>query len=156
MLATAFIGLGSNLGDRASYLHGALEALDRLPGARLARKSHFLETAPVLAEGGPFLNGAAEIRTFMAPINLLEALLEIEKKLGRDRDSSRHAALSPARTIDLDLLWYAGITLSHPYLQLPHPRIRERRFVLEPLCAIAPGLRDPLSGRPYSEFLQSL
>lgn len=156
MLATAFIGLGSNTGDRAALLDQACVELNRLPGARLVRRSPTLETAPVEAEGGLFLNGVAEIQTFLPPMGLMASLLDIEKKFGRVRSSVRTGPLSPERTLDMDLLWYAGMIVSHPGLEIPHPRMRDRRFVLEPLCAVAPQLRDPASGRPYVEYLRRL
>lgn len=156
MLATAFIGLGSNTGDRAALLDQACEELNRLPGTRLVCRSPTIETSPVEAEGGRFLNGVAEIQTFLPPMSLMANLLDIEKRFGRVRPPVRTGPLSPARTLDLDLLWYAGMTVSHPTLEIPHPRMRDRRFVLEPLCAIAPQLRDPASGRPYVEYLRRL
>ncbi|MBI2061797.1 MAG: 2-amino-4-hydroxy-6-hydroxymethyldihydropteridine diphosphokinase [Nitrospirae bacterium] len=155
-MATAFIGLGSNQGDREATLDRACKELNRFPGTRLVRRSPTIETAPVEAEGGPFLNGVAEIQTFQPPMSLMAGLMNIEKLFGRIRPSVRTEPLSPARLLDLDLLWYAGMTLSQPGLEIPHPRMRGRRFVLEPLYALAPRLRDPVTGRPYAEFLQEL
>ena len=135
--AIAAIGLGSNLGDREHMLARAITALERTSGVIVLRRSHWIETRPVggpLGQG-PFLNGAALIETTLAPRALLEAMLAIERHLGRERRER-----DGPRTIDLDLLDYAGISLEEAGLSLPHPRMGERHFVLEPLSQIAPDL----------------
>ncbi|MBI2889536.1 MAG: 2-amino-4-hydroxy-6-hydroxymethyldihydropteridine diphosphokinase [Nitrospirae bacterium] len=160
MLATAFVGLGSNLGDRHALVRRALEEIDRLPLTRMVRVSRLYETEPVEAEGGTFLNGVAQVLCGLSPHDLLDRLLGIERLLGRERDAvsdcERATSGGPkhaARTMDLDLLWYAGLIVRSPDLILPHPRIHLRRFVLEPLIEIAPDLREPGSGRPYRAYL---
>src|SRR5262245_44689322 len=131
----AYIALGSNLGDRAAYLHQAVEALRRQPGIAVTRLSSFHETAPVGGPPGqgPFLNAAAELRTDLSPGELLRVLLDTERTLGRVR-GEHHGP----RTIDLDLLFHGDQVLQEPGLTIPHPRLPERLFVLGPLAEIAP------------------
>ena len=144
-MATAFIGLGSNMGDRAGHLRAALERLAQLPQTRVIRCSSWHETAPV---GGPpqgmFLNGVARIETSLKPKDLLERLQLIEEELGRPRERVQWGP----RVIDLDLLDYDGLTLNLPGLELPHPRLRKRPFVLIPLAEIAPEWRHPHADHP--------
>jgi len=144
-VATAFIGLGSNMGDRAGHLRAALERLAQLPQTRVIRCSSWHETAPV---GGPpqgmFLNGVARIETSLKPKDLLERLQLIEEELGRPRERVQWGP----RVIDLDLLDYDGLTLNLPGLELPHPRLRKRPFVLIPLAEIAPEWRHPHADHP--------
>jgi 2-amino-4-hydroxy-6-hydroxymethyldihydropteridine diphosphokinase len=143
-LATAYIGLGSNLGDREENLRRALERL----GA--ARVSAIRETDPVgVTEQPRFLNAVAELQTDLPPRELLDRLLEIERDLGRDR--SNEARWGP-RTIDLDLLLYDDDVIDEPGLTVPHPRLAERRFVLEPLQELEPGLVLP-DGRAIKDLL---
>ncbi|MCZ7608277.1 MAG: 2-amino-4-hydroxy-6-hydroxymethyldihydropteridine diphosphokinase [Planctomycetota bacterium] len=146
----AFIGLGSNLGDREASLRAALDRLAALPLTRLVRESSLMETEPVDSpEGaGLFLNGVAWIETSLAPLELLEALLAIERELGRDRKGQPRNA---PRTIDLDLLLYGEQVIDQPELQVPHPRMSEREFVLWPLLQIASKLRDPRTGEPFAD-----
>ena len=150
-MSDAFVGLGSNLGDRAALLRAALAALDELPGTRLAAASRWRETAPV---GGPpqpcFLNAVARIESALAPGQLLAWLQRLEWRAGRIR-RQRHGP----RTLDLDLLCYDDARLSGPYLTLPHPHLEERRFVLEPLHELAPALRLA-SGRTAADSLGRL
>ncbi|MBE7491050.1 MAG: 2-amino-4-hydroxy-6-hydroxymethyldihydropteridine diphosphokinase [Planctomycetes bacterium] len=151
----AFIGLGSNLGDREANLAAALDALGRVAGVRLARVSSLIESEP---EGCPpgsgrFLNGVAAIETSLGPRELLAALLEIERGLGRDRAGRPRNA---PRTLDLDLLLYADAVVSGPGLELPHPRMHQRAFVLWPLLQIEPRAIDPRSGEPWAAALARL
>jgi 2-amino-4-hydroxy-6-hydroxymethyldihydropteridine diphosphokinase len=151
-LNRAFIGLGANLGERETQIRSALERLNATPGISVAKVSKLIETDPV---GGPpgqpkYLNGAACLRTTLAPRQLLERLLEIEKELGRDRSGKK---LNAPRLIDLDLLLYEGQTLAEPGLVVPHPRMAEREFVLRPLCEIAPQAVHPLLKKTAREML---
>lgn len=141
MTAQAFIGIGSNLGDRQTNCQKALERLGRLPTTEVMRISPFIETAPAEGvTGGPFLNGVAEITTGLPPRQLLESLRAIEVALGREAEHARGCA----RTIDLDLLLYGDLVLDEDDLAIPHPRMAGRRFVLEPLASIAPTVRHPV------------
>jgi 2-amino-4-hydroxy-6-hydroxymethyldihydropteridine diphosphokinase len=137
-VTVAYIGLGSNLGDRVENLRAALVRLAELGEVRA---SSFRETDPVGVTDQPkFLNAAAELSTEMPVRDLLDALLAIERDLGRDR--SREQRWGP-RTLDLDLLLYGSDVIDEPGLTVPHPRLAERQFVLEPLHELAPGLVLP-------------
>jgi 2-amino-4-hydroxy-6-hydroxymethyldihydropteridine diphosphokinase len=145
----AYIGLGSNLGDREGTLRAALERLSEL--GRL-RASSFRETEPVGVVGQPrFLNGAAELETDFGARELLERLFAIERELGRER--SVETRWGP-RTIDLDLLLYGRETIDESGLTVPHPRLAERRFALEPLHELAPELTLP-DGRRIRDLLDA-
>jgi 2-amino-4-hydroxy-6-hydroxymethyldihydropteridine diphosphokinase len=136
LVSSAYIALGSNLGDRAAHLDAALRALRTLEHSRLTAVSPVFETAPVgPVPQGPYLNAAAALRTTLAPRDLLGALLAIERSEGRDR-SAASQRWGP-RTLDLDLLIYDTLVLNEPGLTLPHPRLHEREFVLQPLSRIA-------------------
>jgi 2-amino-4-hydroxy-6-hydroxymethyldihydropteridine diphosphokinase len=146
-VAVVYIGLGSNLGDRDENLRRALERLSELGPVR---SSSFHETDPVGVTDQPkFLNAAAELSTDLSAGDLLKALLAIERELGRDR--SREERWGP-RTLDLDLLLYDDLVIDEPGLTVPHPRLAERRFVLEPLQELAPGLVLP-DGAPVRDLL---
>jgi 2-amino-4-hydroxy-6-hydroxymethyldihydropteridine diphosphokinase len=133
----AYVGLGANLGDREAAIRRAAE----LVGAR--RLSTIRETEPWgLADQPPFLNAAAELETDLPPRALLDRLLEVERALGRTRDGPRWGP----RTIDLDLLLYGDERIDEPGLAVPHPRLHERRFALEPLAELDPGLVVPGRG----------
>ena len=137
-MATAYISLGSNLGDREAMIRAAIEAL---PG--VVAVSELRETEPVgVVDQPPFLNGAARLETELSARELLEALIAVERQLGRER----HERWGP-RTIDLDLLLYGSDMLEEPGLTVPHPRLHERRFALEPLAELAPSLVVPGRGR---------
>ena len=134
----AYIGLGSNLGDRELNLREALERLEELGPVRA---SSFRETDPVGVTDQPkFLNAAAELATELPPRELLERLLEIERELGRDRAAERRWG---PRVIDLDLLLFGEEAIDEPGLTVPHPRLADRRFVLEPLCELNEDLTLP-------------
>jgi 2-amino-4-hydroxy-6-hydroxymethyldihydropteridine diphosphokinase len=137
----AFVGLGSNLGDRLAALDGALAALAALPATRLVARSSYYESAPLDASGGDYLNAVARLRTSLAPLALLRALLAVEARHGRERPFA-----NAPRTLDLDLLLYGDIALQTEQLTLPHPRLHERAFVLMPLAEIAPDLLLPSYG----------
>ena len=135
----AYIALGSNLGPRHATIHAGLRDLGRTPGVRVVRLSSIIETDPVGPPGqGPYLNAAAELGTTLDPHALLDAMLRVERAHGRDRSAGERWG---PRTLDLDLLWYEGVTLDEPGLTLPHPRMHERDFVLRPLSEIAPNFR---------------
>ena len=137
-MTVAYVGLGSNLGDREATILAAVAAL---PG--VAAISNLRETEPVgVTEQPAFLNGAARLETELSPRELLDALLAVERGLGRER----RERWGP-RTIDLDLLLYGGETVAEPGLTVPHPRLHERRFVLEPLAELEPDLVIPGRGR---------
>jgi 2-amino-4-hydroxy-6-hydroxymethyldihydropteridine diphosphokinase len=134
---TAYIGLGANLGERELTLGAAVDAIDRLPGTTVAAVSAFRETKPVGVVDQPdFLNGAARVETSLSARELLDALLAIERDLGRDRGAEQRWG---PRTIDLDLLVYGDDRIDEPGLQVPHPRLLERAFVTEPLRDVMAG-----------------
>lgn len=138
---TAYIGLGSNLGDRAGHLRRALEKLAATDRIEVRAVSPVIETEPQGPPGqGRYLNAAACLTTTLAPRALLEVLLAIEHAHGRRREGELR--LGP-RTLDLDLLLYGDRIIDEPGLTVPHPRLHERLFVLDPLAAIAPQTRHP-------------
>ena len=150
-MATAFVGIGSNLGDRETHLRTAIDLLGAEEGIEVVAVSRLRETEPVgPVEQGPFLNGALQVTTDLPPRQLLERLLAVEQRLGRVR-----AERFGPRTIDLDLLVYGDEVVEEPGLTLPHPRLHERRFALEPLAELAPGLVIPGQG-PLSALLSEL
>jgi len=138
----AFVGLGANLVDREATIAEAVRLLATRKGIRIVAVSSLRETDPVGAVDQPrFLNGAALVETDLGPHGLLDALLAVEQELGRVRDRR----WGP-RTIDLDLLVYGELELDETGLTVPHPRLHERRFALEPLAELDPGLRIPGRG----------
>jgi 2-amino-4-hydroxy-6-hydroxymethyldihydropteridine diphosphokinase len=148
----AYIGLGANVGDREANLRRAVELLAAEPGVELVGVSSFRETDPVGYLDQPrFLNGACTVDTDLRPRELLERLLGIERSLGRDRGEGPRWGPRP---IDLDLLLYGAETVDEPGLTVPHPRLTERSFALEPLLELAPGLRLP-DGRAVRDVLRA-
>jgi 2-amino-4-hydroxy-6-hydroxymethyldihydropteridine diphosphokinase len=137
----AYVGLGSNLGDREGAIRDALEALAE--HVRVVAVSSLRETEPWgYAEQPPFLNAAAAVETDLSPRELLDLLLAVERRLGRTRDGARYGP----RAIDLDLLLYGEEVVDEPGLTVPHPRLHERRFALEPLAELDPDLAVPGRG----------
>jgi 2-amino-4-hydroxy-6-hydroxymethyldihydropteridine diphosphokinase len=143
-LPRAYVAVGANLGDREATIRAALAKLEALPGVSVQAVSRLIETDPVgpVPDQPRFLNGAARLETTLAPRELLEALLRVEVELGRVREGRTGGP----RTIDLDLLLFEEWQLDEPGLILPHPRLHERRFVLEPLLELEPGLKVPGKG----------
>lgn len=145
-----FIGLGSNLGDRNKNLNQAIDQIRLIPQTKLITVSRFHETDPV---GGPpqgkFLNGTAMLETALPPQDLLQALLAIETQLGRPASREKWGP----RVIDLDLLSYGDQILRLPGLEIPHPRMQERPFVLIPLAEIAPEWKHPVLNKTALELL---
>ena len=145
---TGYIALGSNLGDRRAHLRAGLGGLDEA-GLRLTRISSLWETEPVgVSDPRLFLNMAVEIETGEPPHRVLEAVLRIERAAGRERNGS-----NGSRTLDLDLLMLGDLSVSDERLQLPHPRMWTRSFVLAPLAEIAPELQNPSSGLSVDDEL---
>lgn len=154
-MATAFIGFGSNLGNRIDFCDRAVSLLGLLPHSRLDALSSLYETEPVDdgAAPGPewFLNGVAQIETDISPKSLLEICREIERALGRDQENRQGP-----RTLDLDLLLYDDCILNEPALTIPHPRLHQRRFVLAPLVELDPDRRHPTLGGSLRDLLARL
>ena len=124
-----YIGIGSNLGDRAKYIENAIEKLKETKGIEVKRVSNIYETEPMAGpKQGKYLNGAIEIETALEPRELFLRLSEIEKQLGRVRTLK-----NAPRTIDLDILLYGDKKIDEPDLKIPHPRMQEREFVMKPL-----------------------
>jgi 3-oxoacyl-[acyl-carrier protein] reductase len=152
-MTTAYIALGSNLGDRWATLSAAVRRLRAEPGLRVVRTSTFYETAPVNCPPGSseFLNAAVAVETEREPHDVLQLLLRIEREFGRVRTEPN----SP-RTLDLDLILYADRVINTPELTLPHPRMHERAFVLVPLAEIAPDAVHPTLGKPLRELVAAV
>ena len=151
-MARAYVGLGANLGEREGALRAAVTALGALEGVRVVAVSSFRETEPVgYLDQPPFLNGAVAVDTTLGPRELLDALLAVERSLGRTREGPRFGP----RTIDLDLLLYGDESVDEPGLRVPHPRLHERAFALEPLADLDPGLVVPGQG-PLETLLRNL
>lgn len=154
-MARAYLAMGSNLGKRQLALRAALARLERLPGTHVVAVARFRETAPVdaPAESGKFINSVAVIDTTLEPEELLAAMLGIERELGRQREG---AAPNGPRIVDLDLLMYEDRVVRSRELELPHPRMPARRFVLEPLAEVAPELVHPVLKKTVKEMLEEL
>ena len=151
-MTRAYVGVGANLGDRESTIRRALELLGGRDGVEVVAVSRLRETEPWgLADQPAYLNGAAVVETSLPPAALLEALLAVERELGRTREGPRYGP----RTIDLDLLLYGDEVVAGPGLAVPHPRLHERRFALEPLAELDPALVVPGRGT-VSELLAQL
>jgi 2-amino-4-hydroxy-6-hydroxymethyldihydropteridine diphosphokinase len=149
-MRTVYLGLGSNVGERERALQAAIDKL-QAPDFRILRISSVYETAPRdVVEQPHFLNLVLEAETSLFPIQLMKRGQLVERELGR----KRLAAKGP-RPLDVDLLLYAGTKVACPILQVPHPRLHERRFVLEPLVELAPDLRHPVLLKPMRELLRA-
>lgn len=147
----AYLGFGSNMGDRELLLRQAIEKL-RAPDLRLLRTSGVYETEPIgLREQAWFLNLVAEYETTLFPRQLLHRAQNTERELGRKR-----VVVNGPRTVDIDILLYGNTIMHSDELTIPHPRYRERRFVLAPLAELNPKLRDPASGRSVAEMLEAV
>jgi 2-amino-4-hydroxy-6-hydroxymethyldihydropteridine diphosphokinase len=151
----AFIGIGTNLGNRPANYSEALQRLGKLRATRVVRQSSVYETEPVGDVEGPFLNGAVEVETELGPEELMLQLLAIERAMGRRRNSRSRARYQP-RIIDLDLLFYNQESIDTADLQLPHPRLHERRFVLVPMSELSPALVHPKLDATISKLLAGL
>jgi 2-amino-4-hydroxy-6-hydroxymethyldihydropteridine diphosphokinase len=148
----AFVGIGANLGDREATIRRAVELLDEIDGIEVVAMSALRETEPWgPVEQPAFVNGAVAVETALEPPELLAALLDVERLLGRVRTGARWGP----RTIDLDLLLYGERVVVEPGLTVPHPRLYERRFALEPLAELAPDAYVPGHGS-VAELLAAL
>jgi 2-amino-4-hydroxy-6-hydroxymethyldihydropteridine diphosphokinase len=148
----AYIGIGSNLGDKLENCRRAMEAIGADARNRLVGRSRFYRTEPVGKKDQEwFINGVVAVETTMSPAELMEFLLSVEKGMGRIRQER----WGP-RVIDLDILFYGDRVLDEEGLQIPHPRLHERRFVLAPLKDMAPGLLHPVFHRTVSQILEEL
>lgn len=145
------IALGSNQGDSLSILENALTELDKIPGITLISRSNWYQTKAIGPIQPDYLNGCAILEVNLTPEELLSKLLEVEAKFGRVRTLK----WGP-RTLDLDLLLYGDIILETPSLQIPHPRMYQRAFVLVPLAEIAPDWIDPVSQKAIASLLEQI
>lgn len=145
---TAYIALGSNMGDREKYLDDAVRAMDSIRGCTVKKVSHFIETPPYgVTDQADFLNGCLELRTLLTPGELLEELHRIEQDAGRER-----ILRWGPRTLDLDIIFYDDLVSEEDTLCIPHVDMHRRKFVLEPLCEIAPYKRHPVYGKTVYEL----
>jgi len=153
-MKTVYLSLGSNLGDRARNIARAIEALGER-GVRVTRQSSLYETEPVDVRGGAgwFLNGVVEAETDLMPRQLMNALLGIERSLGRRRGPAAEGAPKESRTIDMDILLFGSAVVHAPDLEIPHPRMAERKFVLVPFAEVAPHAEHPALKQTVAQLL---
>ena len=150
----AYLSLGANLGDRAGQIAQALTLLEQA-GVHITRRSALYETQPVDVTPQPwFLNCLVEVETELLPLGLLRVVQRIERQLGRQRHPE--AATPGPRTIDIDIIFFGDHVVRLPELTIPHPRLAERRFVLEPLRELAPDFRHPITRKTAAEMLAEL
>lgn len=148
----AVIALGSNISPRKEHLRKAVDHIERIEESRIAGRSRIYETDPVGGpEQGMFLNAALALETTLSAENLLQRLLEIERSMGRVR-----TVRNGPRNIDLDIIFHDDTCHESPNLTLPHPRFRDRAFVLLPLNDIAANVRDPITDQTVAELLEEL
>jgi 2-amino-4-hydroxy-6-hydroxymethyldihydropteridine diphosphokinase len=145
------IALGGNIGDSYQILEAAIETLATTPGIKLQAKSNWYRTKAVGPPQPDYLNGCAILQVAMSPDLLLETLLAIENKFGRVRQERWGA-----RSLDLDLLLYDDLIIDTPHLQIPHPRMKERAFVLIPLAEVAPDWIEPISGCMIQDLVKKV
>ncbi|PZV13517.1 MAG: 2-amino-4-hydroxy-6-hydroxymethyldihydropteridine diphosphokinase [Leptolyngbya sp.] len=145
------IALGSNLGNSLETLENAVAVLAKTPGILVKARSQWYQTKAIGPPQPDYLNGCAILQTTQQPLILLNTLLEIEQQFGRVRQG-RNAP----RTLDLDLLLFDDIVLNEPELEIPHPRMVERAFVLVPLAEVAPDWIEPISGKAIAELVQAV
>ena len=151
-MSRVFIGVGSNQGDRLEHISKAARALGALERVTLSRMATIIETAPIGPPQDPYLNTVIEIDTSLAPRELLAALKGIERQFGRTPEGERWAS----RPIDLDVLLYDDRVIDEPDLRIPHERMHERRFVLEPLAQLAPEAVHPVLKHSIARLLAQL
>ncbi len=150
-MAQALIALGSNLGDSRAILEAAIETLNKKPGIQVKTHSSWYETPPLGPPQPNYLNGCALLETEITPEELLTTLLEIEREFGR----VRREKWGP-RIIDLDLLLFDNLIQQTPQLQVPHPQMRQRAFVMIPLAEIVPNWIDPITGKTIAELAKNI
>lgn len=150
-MSTVYISLGGDLGDPVEQQEIAIQRITELIGPVQCRSSFYRTEPWGVDRRSPFINSALRVSTKLDPFQLLGVVLRIEQEMGRVRDGAQYAQ----RSIDLDILYYNDLILNTSDLQVPHPRLHLRRFVLEPMNEIAPGLIDPLRRRSISELLRT-
>ncbi len=151
-MQTAYIGIGSNLGDKLNNCLKAIKLIDRIPGCRVKAKADFFHTEPVGVEDQDwYVNSVISLLTEISAHQLLKCLLDIEECLGRERKRKWDP-----RTIDLDILFFAQDVINEENLTVPHPFLQERRFVLVPMVQLAPDLIHPVLGKSMAELLDAL
>lgn len=149
---TAYLSIGSNMGDRKDYLEQAVKRLETDEKIKEAKTSEWVETEPYgYTEQSAFLNGAVVFQTLYTPAELLEKLHEIEKDAGRER-----LVHWGPRTLDLDIVFYDDLILEEPDLTVPHPDMHNRKFVLEPMMQLCPGKMHPVIGKTVAQMLKEL
>jgi 2-amino-4-hydroxy-6-hydroxymethyldihydropteridine diphosphokinase len=150
-LVIAYLALGSNLGDRRAYMESATRSLSR-QGVRIVRSASVYLTEPHEISDQPwFLNTVVEVNTMLGPEQLLTVCLAVEEEHSRKRTGTKES-----RTLDIDIIFYGDHVLENPHLMIPHPKFRNRRFVLEPLAEIAPDFIDPVSGKTVRQLFEAV